>query len=84
MKGKCPNQGPWNECVVARTRKDGELQFIGTAKRAATLLAGDWPVKGRAFEAAVAACNDVLKGWSPTYLARIAFEEAVKEAGLRI
>lgn len=82
MERKYAHQGPWNECVIVRTAGEGRLEFIGTSKRAADLLAGGWPVKGPAFEAAVASCSDVLKGWSPTYVARLAFERAVREAGL--
>nr|WP_244480434.1 DUF982 domain-containing protein [Rhizobium sp. Root1220] len=78
-----PNSpGPWNECVLARTGASGGLEFVGTTRRAAALLANKWPSDGPAFRTAVQTCNDVLRSWLPTYLARISFEEAVREASL--
>ncbi len=74
--------GPWNVCVVVRRTENVGMTFVSTAKHAALLLANEWPVKGPAFQDAVSVCAEVMKSWSPTYLARIAFDEAVKEAGL--
>jgi hypothetical protein len=75
--------GPWNECVLVAARPDGGVEFVSTAKQAAAMLCDKWPAKrGPAFQEAVAACNEVMQSYAPSYLARVAFESAVKEAGL--
>ncbi|WHO73757.1 DUF982 domain-containing protein [Rhizobium sp. BT03] len=45
---------------------------------------GNWPRPERAYRHARESCQDVVRGWAPTYVARMAFEEAVKEAGLHL
>lgn len=82
MDDMCP--GPWNVCVLARTGKNGALEFIGTAEEALRKLKSNWPRPGPAFALAVESCQDVVRSWAPSYLARIAFEEAVREAGLHL
>lgn len=73
--------GPWNVCVLTRTGKHGAVEFIGTAADALERLRNNWPQPERAHRNALESCQDVVRGWAPTYLARMAFEEAVKEAG---
>ncbi|MBB3315680.1 hypothetical protein FHT77_001545 [Rhizobium sp. BK181] len=82
MDDMCP--GPWNVCVLARTGKNGALEFIGTAEEALRKLKSNWFRPGPAFALAVESCQDVVRSWAPSYLARIAFEEAVREAGLHL
>jgi len=74
--------GPWNVCVLVRSAEHGGFEFVSSARQALARLADRWPVRESAYRHAVATCGDVLKSWSPSYLARIAFEDAVREAGL--
>ncbi len=82
MEERCP--GPWNVCVLMRTGRDGAVEFVGTAKEALAKLRKDWPIRGPGFARAIETCQDAVRNWSPSYLARIAFEEAVREAGLAV
>ncbi|GAA3092796.1 DUF982 domain-containing protein [Rhizobium viscosum] len=75
---------PWNVCVLARTGKHGAVEFIGTAADTLEKLRDNWPRPGRAYRHALDSCQDVIRGWAPSYLARTAFEEVVKEAGLHL
>ncbi|MCA1408103.1 DUF982 domain-containing protein [Ensifer sp. IC3342] len=76
--------GPWSECVVVRSR-DGSLAFVSTTSEALSMLQEAWPQrKGPAYHAAVGACEEVLNGHLPPYVARIAFLDACREAGIAV
>ena len=77
------NVGPWNECVLF-SRPDGKIEFVSTAKQAAAILRDRWVgLRGPAFHSAAAACEEVMRKFAPTYVARVAFELALREAGIR-
>ncbi|EJZ20963.1 hypothetical protein RCCGEPOP_12450 [Rhizobium sp. Pop5] len=70
--------------MLLRTGNHGAVEFIATAEDALAKLHDNWPRPERAYRHAVESCQDVVRGWAPTYVARMAFEEAVKEAGLHL
>ncbi|MBP1887493.1 DUF982 domain-containing protein [Sinorhizobium mexicanum] len=76
--------GPWNECVVVRSGEGG-LAFVSTTSEALALLQEAWPQRrGPAYHTAVAACEEVLSGHLPAYVARITFLDASREAGIAV
>ncbi|MFD2342610.1 DUF982 domain-containing protein [Sinorhizobium terangae] len=76
--------GPWSECVVVRSG-DGTLVFVSTTSEALAMLQEAWPRrKGPAYHAAVSACEEVLSGHLAPYVARIAFLDASREAGIAV
>lgn len=76
--------GPWSECVVVRSG-EGSLVFVSTTSEALSLLQEAWPQrKGPAYHAAVGACEEVLNGHLAPYVARIAFLDASREAGIAV
>ncbi|HVK93088.1 MAG TPA: DUF982 domain-containing protein [Mycoplana sp.] len=74
--------GPWSECVAVRI--GDRIEFVSNTRQALDLLE-NWPAPhSPASQGALGTCQEVLLGHSPAYLARIAFDAAAKERGIRL
>jgi Protein of unknown function (DUF982) len=76
---------PWDHPVMLVSRKTGEVLVVTTTEEAYDCLFSNWPTsEGRAFFAALEICNRVSIGTIDRQIARQAFIEAAKEAGVPI
>lgn len=81
---KAKQPAPWNESVVIGLPDAGHERLIASARQAKAVLLNDWAgSRSRpAYQAALAACREAMNGHVPGYVARLAFEEAARDAGL--
>ncbi|MBD9638965.1 DUF982 domain-containing protein [Ensifer sp. ENS07] len=58
--------------------------LVGSASEASTVLRDNWSGSrsGPAYQAALSTCLEAMNGHLPGYMARLAFEEAAREAGV--
>jgi undecaprenyl pyrophosphate synthase len=78
--------GIFEQAVKVHGARAGQVQHIGSARKAAEWLLNEWPMKidtGKA-RAARKACLEVLEGQREAAAARKAFREAAVEAGILI
>ncbi|NRP21872.1 hypothetical protein LPJGGPFB_05131 [Ensifer adhaerens] len=80
-----PNPGPWNEPVLIQLPDAQNAEIVANAREAHEILSRRWPAHstGASYTSALAACSQVLSGNAPAYLSRIAFVNAVEEAGFK-
>lgn len=76
-------QRKWSKAVTIALEKPEEWVVIDTTQAASWALIEDWPLEdGPALDKALSTCADVISGKRTPEHARLAFIEAVKEAGI--
>ncbi len=78
--------GIFDQAVKVHGARAGQVQHIGSARKAAEWLLNEWPMKIDTAKACAArkACLEVLEGERKAAAARQAFREASEEAGILI
>lgn len=78
--------GPFDQAVKVHGGRAGQVQHIGSARRAAEWLLNEWPTEIDTAKARAArkACLKTLEGQCKAAVARKAFREAAEEAGILI
>lgn len=81
---KAKQPAPWNESVVIGLPDAGCERLVASAREAKAVLLNDWTgSRSRpAYQAALTACREAMNGHVPGYVARLAFEEAARDAGV--
>ncbi|CAN7739838.1 DUF982 domain-containing protein [Ensifer sp. ENS03] len=81
---KAKQPAPWNESVVISLLNADHEVLVGSASEAVAVLRNDWSGSrsGPAYQAALTTCLEAMNGHLPGYMARLAFEEAAREAGV--
>ena len=76
--------GIFDQAVKVHGARAGQVQHIGSARKAAEWLLNEWPMKIDTAKARAArkACLEVLEGQRKAAAARQAFREAAEEAGM--
>jgi len=76
-------QRKWSKAVTIALEKPEEWVVIDTTQAASWALIEDWPLEdGTALDRALSICSDVNSGKRTPEDARLAFIDAVKEAGI--
>jgi hypothetical protein len=80
------DDGLFDPAVKVHSVRAGQVQHIGSARKAAEWLLNEWPMKIDTAKARAArkACLEVLEGQRKAAAARKAFREAAEEAGILI
>ena len=80
------DDGIFDQAVKVHGTRAGQVQHIGSARKAAEWLLNEWPMKSDTANARAArkACLEVLEGRRKAAAARKAFREAAEEAGVLI
>ena len=78
--------GIFDQAVKVQGARAGQVQHIGSARKAAEWLLNKWPMKIDTAKARAAhkACLEVLGGQRTAAAARQAFRDAAEEAGILI
>jgi hypothetical protein len=77
--------GYWTAAVTTHFPDCGREYIINGARDAAAILADKWPLTyGRKYQRALSACAAVVEGKLDPNLARAAFIEAAREAGVSV
>jgi hypothetical protein len=78
--------GIFDQAVKVQGARPGQVQHIGSARKAAEWLLNKWPMKIDTAKARAArkACLEVLEGQRKAAAARQAFRDAAEEAGILI
>jgi hypothetical protein len=78
--------GIFDQAVKVHGARAGQVQHIGSARKAAEWLLNEWPteIDTAAARAARKACLEVLEGQREAAAARKAFREAAEEAGILV
>ena len=78
--------GIFDQAVKVHGARAGQVQHIGSARRAAEWLLNEWPteIDTAKQRAARKACLEALEGQREAAAARNAFREAAQEAGILI
>jgi hypothetical protein len=77
---------PFDQAVKVHGARAGQVQHIGSARRAAEWLLFEWPMKIDTAKARAArkACLEAMQGQRKAAAARKAFRDAAEEAGILI
>jgi hypothetical protein len=78
--------GIFDPAVKVHGARAGQVQHIGSARKAAEWLLNEWPteIDTAAARAARKACLEVLEGQREAAAARKAFRKAAEEAGILV
>jgi hypothetical protein len=77
--------GYWTAAITTHFPDCGREYLISGARDAAAILADKWPLTyGRKYQRALSACAAVFEGKLDPNLARAAFIEAAREAGVSV
>ena len=79
------SDGWWAKPVRVMLGTPSQMRIVASTRDAAECLSDYWPLKrGFAHRTAQEACLTVLAGEELTYVARLAFIEAAREAGILV
>ncbi|WP_077967197.1 DUF982 domain-containing protein [Ensifer adhaerens] len=81
---KAKQPAPWNESVVISLPNVDHEVLVGSASEAIAVLRNNWSGSrsGPAYQVALTTCLEAMNGHLPGYMARLAFEEAARDAGV--